>query len=126
MPIVDAHTHLFSPAVQADRGRYAAADPFFGHLYSSPRAAMVSVAEMLADMDAASVDRAVVVGWPWQRGDLCREQNDWLMAVARQHADRLIVLGTVQPLDGPEAIAELSPRDAALPLVTDDFSEVVV
>jgi hypothetical protein len=68
---------------------------------------MVAVSELLADMDAAGVDRVVAVGWPWQRGDICREQNDWLMEVVRRHGDRVIALGTVQPLDGPAAMAEL-------------------
>jgi len=105
--IIDAHTHLFSPSVQADREPYASRDPFFGYLHSSPKARMVAVSELLADMDAAGVDKVVVVGWPWQRGDVCREQNDWLMEVARQHADRVIALGTIQPLDGHEAVTEL-------------------
>ena len=55
MLIVDAHIHLFSPEIQAHRDRYAARDPFFGYLYSSPKARMVSVSELLADMDAAGV-----------------------------------------------------------------------
>ena len=107
MLIVDAHIHLFSPEIQAHRDRYAAHDPFFGYLYSNPKARMVAVSELLADMDAAGVDKVVAVGWPWQRGDICREQNDWLMEVARRHADRMIALGTVQPLDGLAAVAEL-------------------
>ena len=107
MLIVDAHIHLFSPEVQAHRDRYAAHDPFFGYLYSSPKARMVSVTELLADMDAAGVDKVVAVGWPWQRDAFCQEQNTWLMDVARQFPDRVIALGTVLPQDGAAAIREL-------------------
>lgn len=104
--IVDAHTHLFSPAVVTERARYAARDSFFGYLYGSPRAHTLGAAELLAAMDAAGVDKSVVVGWPWQSNDLCSEQNSWLIEIARQHRDRLIVLGTAQPRAGDAALRE--------------------
>jgi predicted TIM-barrel fold metal-dependent hydrolase len=68
---------------------------------------MVSVPELLADMAAAGVGKVVVAGWPWQHGALCREQNTWLMDLARQYPDRVIALATVQPQDGDAAIREL-------------------
>jgi hypothetical protein len=104
--IIDAHTHLFSPDVIADRTRYATRDSFFGFLYGSPRAYTMGAAELLAAMDAAGVDQSVVVGWPWQNNDLCVEQNSWLIEIARQYPDRLRVLCTVQPNAGDAAIRE--------------------
>jgi len=104
--IVDAHTHLFSPAVIADRARYTQRDSFFDYLYRNPKARIVGAAEMIAAMDAAGVDKAVVVGWPWQSNDICIEQNTWLMEVARQYPNRLLALCTVQPNAGDAAIRE--------------------
>ncbi len=105
--IVDAHTHLFSPDVIAQRARYGERDTFFGYLYRSPRAHTIGVAELLAAMDASGVERAVVVGWAWQYHDVCVEQNTWLIEIARQYPARLIVLCTVQPRAGAAAIREL-------------------
>ncbi len=104
--IIDAHTHLFSPDVIAARARYAERDAFFGDLYRSPRARTIGVAELLTAMDAAGVQKSVVAGWAWQSNDICREQNDWLIEIARQHSDRLIVLCTVQPNAGDAAQRE--------------------
>lgn len=106
-PIVDAHVHLFPPEVIADRERFAALDPFFGYLYSSPRAHMVTPEHLLADMDRDGVAGAVAVGWPWQRHDLCVEHNSWLMEVVRSTGGRLRGLAVVQPAAGDVAAREV-------------------
>ena len=105
--IIDAHTHLFSPDVVADRARYTQRDSFFDALYHNPKAHIVGAVELIAAMDAAGVDQAVVAGWPWQSNDICIEQNTWLRQVARQYPNRLSALCTVQPNAGDAAIREL-------------------
>ncbi|MBM3129062.1 MAG: amidohydrolase [Chloroflexi bacterium] len=104
--IIDAHTHLFSPEVIADRTRYTTRDSFFDFLYRNPKARIASAAELIAAMDAAGVDQSIVAGWAWQNNDVCIEQNDWLIEIARQHPNRLRALCTVQPNAGDAAIRE--------------------
>jgi predicted TIM-barrel fold metal-dependent hydrolase len=106
MTIVDAHVHLFPPAVRLDRQAYAARDPFFAQLYASPKHRFVDVEQLLGEMDAAGVAQAVMAGWAWQSAELCREHNDWAIEVAQQHGDRILALATIQP-DSPGAVAEL-------------------
>ena len=86
--VVDTHVHLFPPDVLAHRDRYAERDPFFGFLYSSPRAHMVAPEQLLADMDRDGVAEAIVVGWPWQQHDLCVEHNSWLIEVVKSAPGR--------------------------------------
>jgi uncharacterized protein len=105
--MIDSHTHLFSPAVMTQREKYSARDAFFGELYSGAVARMVSVDEMLADMDVAGVEKCVVAGWCWQSHEICVEQNSWLMEIARQHPNRLMALATVQARAGADAIREM-------------------
>ena len=107
MRIVDAHVHLFPPDVLANRERYAARDAFFGYLYGSSRAAMVTPERLLADMDRDGVAEAVVVGWPWQRHDVCVEHNAWVIETVAASGGRLRGLATVQPTAGAEALREL-------------------
>ncbi|MEW5718207.1 MAG: amidohydrolase family protein [Chloroflexota bacterium] len=104
--IIDAHTHLFSPAVIADRARYTQRDSFFDFLYRNPKARIVGAAELIAAMDAAGVDKAIVAGWCWQSNDICIEQNSWLIEIARQSPKRLLALCTVQPNAGDAAVRE--------------------
>lgn len=105
--IIDSHTHIFSPEVIAHRARYAERDPFFGELYSGVAARMVDADGIIAAMDKAGIDKAVVTGWCWQSHDVCVEQNSWTMQAARKYPDRLLALAAIQPNAGDAAIREL-------------------
>lgn len=105
--IIDAHTHIFSPNVIANRARYAERDAFFGQLYSGTVARMVNADEIITAMDKSGIDKAVVTGWCWQSHDICVEQNTWTMEVARKYPDRLLALAAIQPNAGDAAIREL-------------------
>ncbi len=105
--IIDAHTHIFSPDVIADREYYAECDPFFGDLYRGHAARMIGADELIAAMDAAGIDQAVLAGWPWQPHDICVEQNTWAMEIARQQPVRLRALAAIQPNAGAAALRDL-------------------
>ncbi len=105
--IIDAHTHIFSPDVIANRARYAERDPFFGDLYSGRAARMIGAEELIAAMDAAGIDQAVLAGWCWQPHDVCVEQNSWTMEVVRRYPTRLRALAAIQPDAGADARREL-------------------
>lgn len=103
--IVDAHTHAFPPEWVADRSRHLAADLWFGQLYEAPAARMIDAATLLADMDAAGIEQAVMCGWPWGDPGLCRAHNDYLAEAAEGSNNRLAWLGVVSPAQ-PGAAAE--------------------
>ena len=105
--IIDAHTHIFSPDVIAHRARYTERDPFFSELYSGVAARMIGADELIAAMDAAGIDQAVLAGWCWQPHEICVEQNTWTMEVARRYPDRLHALAAIQPNAGADARREL-------------------
>ncbi len=105
--IIDAHTHIFSPNVIADRAHYAERDPFFGELYSGRAARMVGAEELIAAMDVAGIDQAVLAGWCWQPHEVCVEQNTWAMEVVRRYPTRLRALAAIQPNAGTDAQREL-------------------
>lgn len=105
--IIDAHTHLFSPDVIAHRARYAERDPFFGQLYSGPVARMVGAKDLIAAMDAAGVDQAIVTGWCWQNHADCVAENSWTLEQIQKYPNRLIALAAIQPNAGADAVREL-------------------
>lgn len=105
--IIDAHTHLFSPEVFAQKLRYTQRDTFFDLCYNHPKATMASAEELIAAMDAAGIDQAVLAGWPWQHHEFCVAENSWVMDIARQYPDRVLPLAIVQPNAGAAAIREL-------------------
>ena len=103
--VVDAHTHAFPPEWIADRTNHCQRDRWFGELYEAPSAKMIDADELLAAMDVAGVNSAIVCGWPWADPGLCREHNDYMAAATSSSGGRLSWLGTVAPAS-PGAAAE--------------------
>jgi predicted TIM-barrel fold metal-dependent hydrolase len=62
---------------------------------------------LLRDLDAAGVDRAVLLGWYWENPATCAEQNRFLAGCVRAHPDRLSAFATVHPAAGDGALEEL-------------------
>ena len=92
--ILDCHTHIFSPAVCSGRERYLA-DPQFECIYRNPRARLIDHRQLLAAMDESSVDCCVAMGYPWERSDLCAEQNEYLSSVRIESGGKIAPFGSV-------------------------------
>ena len=101
--IIDFHSHIFPDAVRAGRDEFMQRDAWFATLYANPRRRLASAEDVVASMQAAGVDRTVVMGFPWRDGGLCREHNDYIIESVRRYPDRLIGFACVQPLDAGDA-----------------------
>ena len=88
--IIDTHTHLFSPSMQARRQDLVLHDAGFGALYSNPKSKLVGVTETLSMMEKHQIDKAAVFGFPWHDIDLCREGNDYVLESMQRYPDHLI------------------------------------
>ena len=106
IPVVDAHTHVFSPEMIQGRAGTVGQDPWFALLYAEPVARMSSVDELLHSMDAAGIAQSVICGFPWRDLALCQAHNDYMAAVTAASKDRLAWLATVPPAAGTAAAAE--------------------
>ena len=103
---IDSHVHIFPPEVVKDRERYLSRDLGFRTLYANPRAKMAGVDELLAAMDGAGIDMAVMVNIGWSDTGLCRSSHDFLLDAARRHPGRLIAFCAVNPAEGDRAARE--------------------
>lgn len=88
--IVDAHTHVFPPAFAERRLELLERDPTFAEMYRDPRARLATADDVLASMQRAGVDAAVIAGFAWRDPDLCREHNDYLLRSAGDSGGRLL------------------------------------
>lgn len=95
---IDVHTHIFPPEIVRNRQRFYAGEPDFKLLYDSPRAKLASVESLIEVMDDNGLDRAVVFGFPWQKHDLTRRHNDYVLESAAKYAPALIPLCCVNPV----------------------------
>lgn len=119
MSIVDAHVHLYSPEVNVAPASWAAehGEAQWSRLATRRRKdgrivqSFPSVDELLRQMDADGVGRAVLQGWYWERPETCVRQNEFLAECVRAHPDRLAAFATVHPAAG-KAGAEAEVRRA--------------
>ncbi len=104
---------MYAPEVTADPRGWAEARSEFGWAElaapaSGPRIQGWSdIDTLLADMDAAGVEKAVLLGWYWDRLETCIEQNNWYIKWVNQHPDRLLGFAAVQPRAGGDAEDEV-------------------
>lgn len=105
--IIDAHTHIFPPEVIARREEFLAKDAWFSHLYRRPMARMQSAEELMAALDTAGVDRAVVLGFCWGSVELAKMSNDYLLEAVHRHPRRLIAFVNAPLPWGEAALREI-------------------
>jgi uncharacterized protein len=116
MPVIDAHVHLYPREVDLDPAGWAAAsgERHWSVLCTRKRRdgrrvqTLPTVEQLLHAMDAAKIDRAVLLGWYWENPDTCAWQNRFYAECVRAHPDRLSAFATLHPAAGREAtLAEL-------------------
>ncbi len=112
--IIDSHVHLYPADATADPRAWAEArgEERWADLVaplSGPRIQGWSdVDTLLRDMDAAGIERAVLLGWYWDHQETCEEQNNAYIRWVKEHPDRLWAFATVQPQAGDQAEAEFA------------------
>ena len=95
--IVDAHAHVFPPAVRERREALIASEPAFAEIYRNARAAMATAGEVLASMDEAGVDRTVIVNFAWRDEALVDETNAYILDAASRSGGRLVPFVSMPP-----------------------------
>ncbi|MEI6861741.1 MAG: amidohydrolase family protein [Verrucomicrobiota bacterium] len=111
MRIIDAHVHLYPAEVNADPAGWAAAqsEAHWARLCTRrrrdghPVQGFPAVDGLLRAMDAAEVERSILLGWYWEKPATCGWQNRFFADCVRAHPDRLAAFATVHPAAGREA-----------------------
>lgn len=114
MRIIDAHVHLYptevnlAPVVwaEAQGERHWATLCTRVRKNGQPVQGFPSMDELLHDMDAARIERAVLLGWYWEKHDTCAQQNRFYADCVRAHPDRLSAFATLHPAAGSKAVKE--------------------
>ena len=148
MPIIDAHVHLYPPEVNSDPTAWAAAAEEFRWAVMHTRVrkngrpvqSFPLVKGLLQAMDEAGVERAVLLGWYWERAASCRMQNRFYAECIRAHPDRLSAFATVSFSEGARValeelkrahdngfcgVGELSPHSVDWPLSDETLHAVL-
>jgi len=102
--IVDFHTHIFPPAIAANRSSYVDTDAAFAAMYADPKATLASAEDLLASMDRAGIDVSAAVGFAWRDAAACRLHNEYLLESAANSGGRIVALCTLPLASGLDAI----------------------
>jgi uncharacterized protein len=148
MRVIDSHVHLYPSDANmhpTDWGRQRGEERWVEmstriRKAGTPVQAFPSVKELLTEMDRAGVERAMLLGWYWQRASTCAEQNRFYAKCIRAHPDRLSAFATIQVAEGADAalvemriaqnegligLGELSPHSQGYDLNGADFHRVL-
>jgi len=112
VPVIDSHVHLYAPETNLDPAGWAAArgEAHWAKLATRrrkdcrPVQGFPGADELLRAMDAAGIERAVLLGWYWQRPETCMEQNRFFAECIRAHPRRLAAFATLHPAAGLAAV----------------------
>jgi hypothetical protein len=95
LPLTDVHCHLLPSELRQPEAR-GWQDPWFASCHQdTPRFA--TGGDVLAALDRAGLDRAVVLGWPFADPGLLAEVNDYVADQAKASQGRLLGLALVNP-----------------------------
>lgn len=101
--IIDAHTHRYPLEVIEDVitfGRHCNELHWLDLVDPSNSKSLQGWSkrdQMLMDMDAASLDKAVLLGWYWENPETCRLQNNWHAEWINEDPDRFFAFATIHP-----------------------------
>ncbi|MEY4939023.1 MAG: hypothetical protein RIQ93_758 [Verrucomicrobiota bacterium] len=148
MPVIDAHVHLYPATVDHDPAAWAAAqgESHWAMLCTRrrkdgrPVQSLPTLEGLLAAMDAAGIDRAVLLGWYWEKPETCVWQNRFYANCVRHYPDRLAAFATLHPSAGRDAtlgevrraqadgligLGELSPHSQGFSIANPIFREAL-
>ncbi|MFA5266188.1 MAG: amidohydrolase family protein, partial [Opitutaceae bacterium] len=115
MSIIDAHVHLYPAELNRDPVAWAAsrAETHWAMLCTRLRKSgqaiqsFPSVKELLESMDAAAVERAILLGWYWQWPETCVWHNHFMSICVKEHPDRFSAFATMHPSAGRDAVVDI-------------------
>jgi predicted TIM-barrel fold metal-dependent hydrolase len=114
MRIIDAHVHLYPPEVGIDPVAWAEAqgEPHWARLCTRrrrdgrPVQTFPTADRLLREMDGQQVEKAVLLGWYWEKPATCAWQNRFFVECRKAHPDRFAVFATIHPAAGAAAVRD--------------------
>jgi len=110
---IDAHIHLYPPSVYSNPVAWAnqRGETYWRRCVAPDTGPVLqgwaSVDQLLSDMDAAEVERAVILGWYWEHAGTCDENIAWQTEWIAQHPDRLSAFAPFNAKGGAASIDAL-------------------
>ncbi|MDR1149767.1 MAG: amidohydrolase family protein [Spirochaetaceae bacterium] len=95
---LDAHIHVTPPEISGNLDKYTSKEPYFELLSASPKNKFADAKTVIAELDGAGFDGAVIFGFAFQDLGLCRMVNDYVIEMVKAYP-RLTGFIAVPPAD---------------------------
>ncbi len=82
--VIDTHTHIFPPHQIENRQQLLETDKGFAEIYGDPKARLADAAQLLEIIDDVFFCGAVAAGFAFLEESVAREQNEYLLEVAKE------------------------------------------
>ncbi|HHW17685.1 MAG TPA: amidohydrolase family protein [Firmicutes bacterium] len=103
--MMDCHCHILPREFVTNLEKFSRLDAYFGLLATTKGSRFVTGEDLLRDMAAYHVDRAVVFGFAFRDTGICRDINDYVAGICRENPGKLVGLGVLDP-ESPGALEE--------------------
>jgi predicted TIM-barrel fold metal-dependent hydrolase len=103
--VFDCHCHIVPPEMATDPAAFAGRDPHFAEMCRTKNAKFLTGKDLIRDMSADGVDRAVVFGFAFKDCGISRLQNDYALDIAARNPGKLLAMAVLDP-ESPGALAE--------------------
>lgn len=108
---IDAHVHFTPPELAENLGSLAEREPYWSLLLDPPDGRSIqgyaSAERMVGDMDAAGIDKVVLVGEYFYQHESCVARNNIALDLIQKYPERIMAMATIQPNAGQKAVDEL-------------------
>jgi predicted TIM-barrel fold metal-dependent hydrolase len=102
--MIDSHTHRYPPEVYSNPKNFAQkqGESHWLELVEPSQGVKLqgwaSREKMIADMDAASINQAVLLGWYWENPNTCFEHNNWHAQWIKEDPERFYAFASIHPV----------------------------
>ena len=111
MAVVDAHVHLYPSEVDRDPAAWAEGqgERHWAVLCTRRRRdgrlvqSLPTIDGLLRAMDSAAIERALLLGWYWEKPETCAWQNRFYADCVRRYPRRFSACATLHPSAGHDA-----------------------
>lgn len=111
-PVIDAHIHFTPPSMAKELRAVADVEPYWGLLatpdkHNHTEQGWATAERTIEDMDAAGIDRSILLAEYRQNHGECVKRNDQSIEIIQRWSERITAFACIQPISGKSAIDEL-------------------
>ncbi len=96
-PVIDCHCHVLPEELLADLPGFASVDSYFANLTTTKGGRFASGEDLVREMDASGISKAIAFGFASSDPGINRIQNDYVSSLCKKYPGKLLGLGVLSP-----------------------------